>query len=209
MTAIPRIIHQLWTPVGSMPLEIGEMMGTWQELHPDWDYRFWTEANLPTLANQDLWDRASEVSPEAPEQFRSDVARYEILYHHGGVWVDADFWCQRPLDPLLEDRAFFAGRETYRWLNNALIGAVPGHPVMAELSAGLPRSVSRHPVTRGNTHRSGPQYFTPIARRHQVHEYPQDYFYPYLWTQLDRSSEPFPDAYAVHTWNHRRSMASS
>ena len=94
---LPKIIHQLW--VGPpLPLHIYQMMQTWKEHHPTWEVKLWTEA--PPLVNQDLWDNAEKISPKAPEQFRSDVARYEILYHDGGIWADADFVCQRPFDAL-------------------------------------------------------------------------------------------------------------
>lgn len=200
---IPRIIHQLWVQGIPIPDQIAQMMGTWQWFHPRWEYRFWHAGNMIELQNKDLWDRAAEISPKAPEQFRSDVARYEILFHYGGVWVDADFVCHKPIDDLIGVPAF-AGRETRQWLNNALIGATPGHPMLFDLIAGLPANVGRCKPLDGNTVKSGPQYFTPAARRHQITEYPQRFFYPYLWDELDRGSEEFPDAYATHHWQNQR-----
>lgn len=199
---IPRILHTMW--VGSpLPLHLAAMMGTWKTLHPDWEYRYWTNRNMIPLVNQELWDTAADITPQAPEQFQSDVARYEILHQFGGVWVDADFVCQKPLDPLM-NAGPFAGRETRRWLNNALIGVPAEHPLMTELIVKLRTNVERHIKSQGNTVKSGPQYFTPIARRHRITEYPQRFFYPYAWNELDRGAEDFPDAYAVHTWNHQR-----
>ena len=32
-------------------------------------------------------------------------------------------------------------------------------------------------------------------------------FYPYLWDELERRNEAFPDAYAVHHWASARSRA--
>lgn len=177
------------------------MMGTWRE-HHDWEYRFWHSGNLPPLQNQELYDRASEISPNAPEQFQSDVARYEILYLYGGVWVDADFVCQRPIDDLMKP-PIWAG-QVAQVLNNAIIGAEPEHPLMFDLIAKLPANASRHPQGAGNTVKSGPQFFTPIARRHGITEYPARYFYPFTWEQLDRDDEDFPDAYAVHRWGNAR-----
>jgi mannosyltransferase OCH1-like enzyme len=196
---LPKIIHQLW--VGPpLPLHIYQMMQTWKEHHPTWEVKLWTEA--PPLVNQDLWDNAEKISPKAPEQFRSDVARYEILYQHGGIWADADFVCQRPFDALA--RGIFAGQETRQWLNNALIGSPPGHEMLLELIARLPTNVERSNPSAGNTVKSGPQFFTPIARRHKITEYPQRYFYPYRYNQLERGAEAFPDSYSVHHWQNQR-----
>lgn len=200
MQGIPKIIHQMW--IGP-PCPYEALMETWRTHHPDWEYRLWTEENLQPMANQDLWDRAYEISPGAPEQFRSDVARYEILAVHGGVWVDADFTCQRPIDGLCTGT--FAGLETGAWLNNALIGGPAFDPLWMELVERLPQNVARRRPGEGNTVKSGPQFFTPIARRHEIIEYPSWYFYPYSWRDLDAVG-PFPHSYAVHHWGNRRRM---
>lgn len=202
---IERTIHQMWVQGIPIPDQIAQMMGTWQWFHPRWEYRFWHSGNIPDLANQDLWDRAAEISPGAPEQFQSDVARYEILLRFGGVWVDADFVCQKPLDPLM-DAGPFAGRETRQWLANGLIGVPAEHPMMTELVAKLRTNVERCIKTQGNTVKSGPQYFTPIARRHRITEYPQRYFYPYAHNELHRGDDEFPDAYCVHHWHNQRRL---
>ena len=196
---IPKRIHQLW--VGPpLPLHIRRMMDTWKAHHPDWEYTLWGDTE--NLVNQDLYDRAGEISPNAPEQFQSDVARYEILYQYGGIWADADFTCQRNFDPLIQSP--FAGQETRQWLNNALIGAPAGSPMLLELVSRLPASVARSQPSQGNTVKSGPQFFTPIARRHKITEYPPRYFYPYSWHELAQGGNDFPDSYAVHHWQNQR-----
>ena len=82
----------------------------------------------------------------------------------------------------------------------------PGHDMLLELIARLPANVERQNPSAGNTVKSGPQFFTPIARRHKITEYPQRYFYPYGYNQLERGGEEYPDSYAIHHWNHRRTM---
>lgn len=198
---IPKILHQFWTGP-PLPLEIAEMMGTWKQRHPEWEYRLWTDRNLIPLVNQDLFDRAAEITPDAPEQFQSDVLRYEVLNHFGGVWVDADFVCQLPIDDLLTTKPF-AGK-VGRWLNNALLGAPAGHPMLYDLIQNLGRNVERFRPEQGNTVKSGPQYFTPIARRWKIIEYPENYFYPYSWTELNRGGEEFPLSFAIHHWGNQR-----
>lgn len=197
--AVPRILHQMW--IGSpLPIEIAAMMVTWKTHHPDWQIHLWADPG--GLRNQDLYDRGEEITPDAPEQFRSDVARYEILHRFGGVWADADFVCQKPIDDLLGSKPF-AVREG-RWLNNAIIGSPRRHPMLEDLISLLPQSVARQRPEHGNTVKSGPQFFTPIARRWKITELAQETFFPYLWNELDRGTEEFPDAYAVHHWQNQR-----
>ena len=47
-TRIPKIIHQIWLG-GALPQKYYAMQKTWQEHHPDWEYRLWTDADLPTF----------------------------------------------------------------------------------------------------------------------------------------------------------------
>lgn len=193
------IIHQMWVQGIPIPDQIAQMMGTWQWFHPRWEYRFWHAGNMIELANQDLWDRAAEISPDAPEQFQSDVARYEILHQFGGVWVDADFVCQKPIDDLM-------GVETWAGqvgavLNNAILAAPAGHPMLYDLIAKLPANVARHKPEAGNTVKSGPQFFTPIARRHKITEYPARYFFPFRWDEL---GSELHGEYGTHMWGNAR-----
>lgn len=201
---IPKIIHQFWT--GSpLPLEVAQMMGTWKELHPDWEYMYWTDRNLPPLVNHELYANAAEITPNAPEQFQSDVLRYEILHQFGGVWVDVDFLCQKPIDDLLGSKPF-AGKVARRWVNNALIGSPAKHPLFYDLIQNLERNVARYRPDHGNTVKSGPQYFTPLARRWRIVEYPETHFYPFDWTVLDPDLDAYPDSYALHLWGNQRRL---
>lgn len=202
---IPRVFHSVW--VGPpMPEHLAAYLKTWTALHPGWKHRLWGEDDLDWLTNQELFDHA-EAHTTSVGQFRSDVARYEILHRHGGIYVDCDFEALAPIDDLLFDVDCFAAWETDDvWVNNAILGAVPGHPFLADLIAGLPASVRRHRGKRPNIS-TGPQYLTPIARRHQIRLFPSAQFFPYRWDELHRGGEHFPNAFAVHHWEHKRSIA--
>lgn len=204
---IPPVIHHVW--VGDpMPDHLAAYVATWAEHHPKWGHRLWGEGDLDWLTNQRLYDEAEKHTP-AVGQFRSDVARYEILHRHGGVYVDADFECLRPLDELLTGVRCFAAWETDGvWVNNAIMGAEPGHPLFAELIRRLPSNVVRKRGRRPN-HLSGPRFLTPVARAYRdVTVFESALFYPYRWDELDRAGEPFPDAYAVHHWDNARKRAA-
>ena len=73
---------------------------------------------------------------------RADAIRYFLLYHFGGVYVDLDFQCLKPLDTLLEGKELVMGWEPAahvsrfvsenRGLNhmicNAFLASRPSHP---------------------------------------------------------------------------------
>jgi mannosyltransferase OCH1-like enzyme len=188
-----------------MPEAYSAFASGWRRLHPDWQYRLWGGGDLPPLRNQPLYDRADELCPGLSGQLRSDIVRLELLYEYGGVWVDTDFECLRAIDPLLEGVDCFAAWVTDEWLNNAIMGAEPGHPFIGRLIDGLPESLAAY---AGEAPRvvSGPQYLTRTWREAPdgLTLFAKELFYPYLWSELDRASESFPNAYAVHHWANRR-----
>jgi len=203
---IPKVLHQIW--VGPpMPEQFALWAEAWQELHPGWQYRLWNEENMPALANADLYNRASDLCPGFEGQLRSDVARYEILLEHGGVYLDVDFEPQRPLDGLLEGvRCFAAWEIQNRVANNAIFGAEPGHPFLRDLVSGLSASVLGNPGKRPSKV-SGPHYMTHQLVCHpEVVVFDRELFYPYACDELHRATERFPKAYAIHHWNNQRRL---
>ena len=205
---IPKIIHQFWD--GSpCPEEFLGYTEKWGELHPGWELHFWALGgilDLP-LQNRQLIVHASTISPKSPWPFITDVARYELLWEFGGVWIDTDFDPQKPIDELCEGQEAWACWEVPgKWVNNAILAAAPHHPLMKDLITNLPEHLVGMAPEASNTCKSGPQYLTPFAIRHRLHVYPSHYFFPYGWRELHRANESFPESYAVHRWNHQRSL---
>lgn len=62
---------------------------------------------------------------------RADAIRYFILYHFGGVYLDLDVGCERPLDPLLTYPVILP-RTIPVGVSNDLMFAEKGHPFMAQ-----------------------------------------------------------------------------
>jgi mannosyltransferase OCH1-like enzyme len=182
---IPRIFHQIWVGPNPYPAEFEEFRQTWRQAHPDWEFRLWGEDDLPAdLRRQEIYDR-SRVPAE-----RSDMLRFEILWRHGGVYMDTDFECRRPIDELLEGVDFFTallkpgGR-----VNNAIFGAVAGHPALDD---GLRSMRAQEPGAPFDKSASGPLFFAELLKRHpDAKIFPAEWFYPSTPAQRE-------DAYAVH-----------
>jgi len=102
-------------------------METWKRHHPGWEVRLWTEEDLP----------ADPIRPEVLERLRApveraDILRLEILYRHGGLYVDTDLECLRPIDRLLEGERFVGVCVKPGRMTNTLIASVPAHPLLEE-----------------------------------------------------------------------------
>ena len=122
---IPRIFHQIWLGGRPLPAEYARYQRTWTRHHPGWVLRVWTEENLP----DDLRRPEAAERLRAPAE-RADILRLELIWRFGGVYVDTDFECRRSLEPLIADAGFVIGLAKPGRVNNALLGAVEGHPIL-------------------------------------------------------------------------------
>ena len=62
---------------------------------------------------------------------RADAIRYFVLHHYGGVYIDLDIGCLRPLDPLLVYPVILPKTKPVG-VSNDLMFAEKGHPFMAQ-----------------------------------------------------------------------------
>ena len=62
---------------------------------------------------------------------RADAIRYFVLHHYGGVYVDLDIGCLRPLDPLLVYPVILPKTKPVG-VSNDLMFSEKGHPFMAQ-----------------------------------------------------------------------------
>lgn len=124
---------------------------------------------------------------------RADFIRAYLLRHQGGLWLDVDFVCLRPLDELfdLPDPVGFCGyRVDQGGVSNAFIWARPGSTVAAEFYD----RVCSH-LREG--HRIdwleiGSLALTPVVDEHpdEVHLLDPDLVSPIPWHQSARFEQP-------------------
>ena len=123
---IPKIIHQTYTNT-SVPSRWRQAQESCLSLHPDYEYRFWTdEANLSFISKEYPWFLTTFLTYPHNIQ-RADAVRYFILAHYGGVYLDLDNGCNRRMDPLLQFPAWVHTTDP-TGISNDGMGATPGHP---------------------------------------------------------------------------------
>jgi mannosyltransferase OCH1-like enzyme len=141
---IPRVFHQIW--LGEELFPYGVERETWRRFHPAWEHRLWTEDDLP--GDLELAEAANRLRQPAE---RADILRLELLHRHGGVYLDADFECLQPIDPLLDGVTCFLGLLDSGRVSNAVIGCVPGHALLAKAMAEVRPRTTYGPVDREGT----------------------------------------------------------
>lgn len=146
------------------------------------------------LENRDVYDTAVNYAQKA------EIAGKEILLRMGGILVDADFECFRPIDPLLENVECFTAEESPGQLSAGIVGCTPGHPAIRQIVDAIPGSIAWQRANRlPQNHGAGPHILQRNWRnRSDVTVFPPWMFYPYLWDQKKPSD--FGDAYGAHHW---------
>ena len=172
VTAIPKIIHQIWIGKNVMPqVWIDTVTGFAKKY--GYDYKLWTEKNMDSLP----WESFKGIQKaynilKSKNQFAgcSDIIRLLALYKYGGVYIDADtvIMKSRKFHQFLETNkaAVFFGwrneiekkikdillkdesaaiRDTNRLVANGLIGSVKEHPFIKNLLDGIPSNLEKDP----------------------------------------------------------------
>lgn len=177
---IPKILHQIWLGPKPRPQQ---WLDTWKTPHPDWQYNLWCESNIPPLHNQKQFDTIQSYAGKA------DILRAEILFHHGGIYLDADSECLKPLDAALLRYHFFASYENEKLrpglIGNSAFGCEPNHPILGMWIDAI------HRLDLIGTEQPwitvGPVLFTKVIRQYEalfkkVAILPSHTFYPVHYT---------------------------
>jgi len=196
---IPKIMHFIW--VGDESLRPDNCIATWRALNPGWDVRLWGNAEL----QETRWvnHRHIEAMYERELNGVADLMRWEILLAHGGVVLDADSICLRPLDDELLDCEAFACWENEiarpGLIAAGYFGSVAGNPFVERIVADIAAEASVVNDLAWQT--VGPQRLTDSYRTYRyfgLRIYPSHYFIPRHFTGLAYDG-PGP-VYADQLW---------
>jgi len=129
---IPKILHQIW--IGPKPAPTN-LMKTWKEKHPDFNYILWTEQEIHNRRLQLSCIDKINIMPEI--NGKADIIRWEILYKYGGYFVDADSICIEPFDDYFSDKVAFATFENENvrqgLIATGTMGFIPNHPLCLDI----------------------------------------------------------------------------
>ncbi len=198
---IPKVIHQIW--LGSpVPEHYKAWQATWLLLHPRWTYVCWDEEKLRNfpLKNRDIFERAHSYG------VKSDIARYEILYQLGGLYVDFDMECLRSFAIFHHCCDFYACLEpNAQRIGNAIIGSRPGNEVLAACLEQISRSNTQVTTLWDVVNTTGPGLLTRCfvnvmnSYEHRYVVFPAGFFYPEFFD--DGSKMLRPETHAIHYWH--------
>jgi mannosyltransferase OCH1-like enzyme len=136
---VPKILHHIWLQEhGDGRLETyEESRNTCTAMHKSedgWQHWLWTEDVATEWVHTQYPELYKNYTSYAQTIQRSNILRYLILHHYGGIYLDLDLTCRQPLDEFLH--APFLTSSTSKWpvgINNAFILSRPQHPFLDHL----------------------------------------------------------------------------
>jgi mannosyltransferase OCH1-like enzyme len=196
---IPKIIHIIW--VGDESIRPDNCIATWRELNPTWDVRIWGNQELAEFG----WVNSAHMTEMYGSELNgvADLMRWEILYHIGGLVVDADSICVRPLDDWMLECESFACWENEIVRPNLVaagyVASVPQNSFYGQLVLDLKNKPT---VLNGKAWETvGPLFLTTAYRQYQyvnLTVFPSHFFIPRHYTGVEYTgSGPI---YAKQAW---------
>ena len=125
---IPKIIHYCWFGGQKIPKKYQKWMESWEKYCPGYKIVRWDEANYDVNKNRYM----QEAYQSGNFGFVSDYARLDIVYEHGGIYLDVDVELVKPLDDFLYEKGFAA----FHWnrVSTGLgFGAIRHLPIVQKL----------------------------------------------------------------------------
>ncbi|KAF2127720.1 glycosyltransferase family 32 protein [Dothidotthia symphoricarpi CBS 119687] len=107
-----------------------------RKFNPTYDIRIWNATAAHKFIETEYpWFLPTYDGYTYPIQC-VDALKYFALYHFGGVYMDLDIACRRPLDPLLQFSAWWPEASPLG-VNNDLMASAPRHPILLEMTTML------------------------------------------------------------------------
>ena len=196
--SIPKIIHQLW--IGSKPRP-HKFMKTWKDKHPDYEYIMWNEEEIKKRGL--ILECASKINEIEEINGKADIIRWEILYHYGGLFVDADSICIEPMNYLMDQNIPFCGYENENIRQGLVATGTMAFPKNHQLPRGAIDYIKTNEVSRAKTGKMawrtvGPELLTKLLQTklfNDVKVLPSYYFLPRHGTGLQYMGHSIVFAY--------------
>ena len=201
---IPKTIHYCWFGKAPMSDLNKRCIDSWRRVMPDYQIKEWNETNSPL-------DNAYSQRAYAKNLWAklSNYVRLHALDAEGGIYFDTDVEVIKSFAPLLHQKCFVgfqAEEEQVDWVNNAVLGAQPGHQF---LKHGM--ELTRELFAETGEFYISPRVTTAILKEmglkeyglqeiNEVTVYPAEYFYPYPWFGKFSPDCIKDNTYSIHYW---------
>lgn len=177
---IPKIIHIIWIQGSDkLPRKYQSNIESIKTHHATWEIKLWGETEIVDILSEDI---LSIYRDECVYAAKADIARYFILEKFGGVYLDVDTVCLRPMDNLINTDMWYVPCESlvvslkntyfnnipskYRHMeiHNGFFGTKQGHGVF-KIVEKLLKERKDHPTL---VYRTGPFLLTDAIFEYHI-----------------------------------------
>jgi len=101
MEAIPKVTHQIWFQGWkNLPEKYNKNVQSLRILNENWDHMTWDEQSLRTECEKFSSEALAKFDGFQHMMRKIVFGRYVVLYNYGGISIDCDAECLRPLDKI-------------------------------------------------------------------------------------------------------------
>lgn len=193
------MIHIVW--IGDESKRPDDCIDTWKKFH---DVRVWGNDDLQNKS----WFNAKHMMEFTRRELCgvADMMRYEILYEHGGIAIDADSICERKLEDWMFETPIAAWENEIArpgLIANGTLGAEAKNPLIGQIINDIQKDEI---YDRRAWQFCGPQRLTDTWKKYGYNNLtilPSHFFYPEHFSgQIYTGKAPI---YARQLWASTRS----
>ncbi|MFW7269132.1 FkbM family methyltransferase [Gluconacetobacter sp. Hr-1-5] len=189
-------IHRIWFGNKEIPHTYENYWKAWQRQYPSCEFITWTDKdmkNLP-LSYEKLKIFSSKIS-------QSDLARYEILYHHGGMYIDCDMMPYNYINikDITKQLTICNEDDSEEYCSIGFIASPPKNEIFYDLIHHIIQTDIDE--TRPNI-TTGPHLFGLYLKKYPYKRLATASFYPYQYNEPLSSilNKNLDTTYGIHIW---------
>lgn len=201
--SIPKKIHYCWFGNNPKSELINSCIESWKKFACDYEIIEWNETNFDVTK----YKYARQAYKEKKYAFVSDVARFEILFHEGGIYLDTDVELIKNIDEFLDNELFMGYDQNGLVATGLIVGSLNNNLVLKKiltyyneheflLPNGRPNTTTVVTIVGDILKDSGFILDGAYANKNGVVLYPSTYFDPYDYeNQVMNITE---NTYSIH-----------
>jgi hypothetical protein len=189
--------HRTWLGPEQIPQQYEDYWMAWQRQFPQATFTTWRAADIPRLTHT-----RHKIAEATSWAGKSDIARYEILHAHGGVYLDCDMQPYQWFDVQAfgDDLVVCNEDASTDYCTQAFFASPAAHPCLQDLM----RAIANTDLSSGPPNETtGPWLFGKALKAHQPRRLQTATFYPYHYTEPKSAllGRDLRHTWGIHVWS--------
>jgi len=146
---IPKVIHQIWFQgEENIPEHLKEYHKSWVDMNPSFQVKIWDEKNIESVITKFNDTDTTNMYHNYKYMIQKiDLAKYVILYIYGGIYIDMDVKCIKPIDDEFISTNDIILSEMPYFIFHSLLFMTVGHNFLEKIiNNGIIIVIEKHPI---------------------------------------------------------------